>query len=96
MRSQLVILAGAKRRAGIAWALAPFATIALYPEFAPRATRDDGYGAGAARAHTVDLHRDSLGLSTSRRRSPTRLIATMAMTSATPGKVEIQYFPESR
>ena len=41
-------------------------------------------------------HRASLGLSTSRRRSPTRLMATIAITSATPGKVEIQYLPESR
>ena len=41
-------------------------------------------------------HRASLGLSTSRRRSPTRLMATIAMTSAMPGKVEIQYLPESR
>ena len=41
-------------------------------------------------------HLASLGLRTSRRRSPTRLMATIAMTRAMPGKVEIQYLPESR
>jgi hypothetical protein len=48
-------------------------------------------------AHRQDgAHRASLGLSTSRSRSPTTLIATMTITSATPGKVETQYLPESR
>src|SRR5919112_778631 len=48
-------------------------------------------------AHGEDgRHFASLGFSTSRWRSPTRLMATMMMTRATPGKVEIQYLPESR